>query len=274
MNSPDPSYYEMSNVERYYDGQAQQEWDRLARDRVEFAVTLRAFDQYLPPPPASVLDIGGGPGRYAIELARRGYDVTLADIAEAELRLAAEKASEAGVKLSATVRADARNLSRFDDRTFDAVLLMGPLYHLIEEADRRRAAGEATRVAARNGIVMATNITRYAAIRFWAKRNPMQVVDHPDVYEAQIATGQTPNAVGFTDIYLMRPAELPALFDGIGVEHLVTVACEGVASMIVEKLHELDEGAWQLWMDLNYRLAKDPDTHGLAEHLLFVGRKT
>ncbi|MBI5289236.1 MAG: class I SAM-dependent methyltransferase [Chloroflexi bacterium] len=264
----------MSNVERYYDNGAQAEWARLDRDRVEFAVTLRALAEYLPPPPARVLDIGGGPGRYAIELAQRGYDVTLADISAAELALAQHMASERGVRISSFVKADARDLAALRDASFDAVLLMGPLYHLLEEADRRRAASEAVRVAKPGAIVMATNITRYAAIRWWAKHQPMQVVERATVYEQQIRTGMTPDAVGFTDLYLMRPAELPALFDGTGVAHIVTVACEGVVSMIRDKLHELDPEPWEFWMDLNYRLGKDPDTHGLAEHLLYIARKS
>lgn len=267
-------YYDMTNVERYYDADAQGEWARLDRDRVEFAVTLRALREYLPPPPARVLDIGGGPGRYAIELTHRGYDVTLSDISEVELLLATEKAAEAGLRLSAVIKADARDLRAFEDGAFDAVLLMGPLYHLLEETDRQRSVLEAVRVARVGGVVIATNITRYAAIRFWAKRDPMQVVDHRARYEHQVATGKTPNAAGFTDMYLMRTAELAALFVDTSVTHIVTIACEGVVSMIREKLNELDGQSWDYWVDLNYRLGKDPDTHGLAEHLLYVGRKS
>jgi ubiquinone/menaquinone biosynthesis C-methylase UbiE len=237
-------------------------------------VTLRALDEYLPPAPARVLDIGGGPGRYAIELTRRGYGVTLADISEGELLLATENAAEAGEQFAAVVKADARDLRQFEDVAFDAVLLMGPLYHLLEESDRRRAVAETMRVARGGGIVLATNITRYAAIRFWAKRDPMQVVDHRAVYEQQIVTGKTPNAEGFTDQYFMPPAELPALFAEARAAHIVTIACGGVVSMIAEKLNELDGGPWDYWVDLNYRLGKDPDAHGLAEHLLYVGRKT
>lgn len=266
-------FYEMTNVERYYDGNAHSEWARLDRDRIEFAVTLRALDEYLPPPPARVLDIGGGPGRYAMELTRRGYQVTLADISEGGLSLAFEKAAEASVTLAAVTKADARDLSRFGDATFDAVLLMGPLYHLLDEIDRRRSVEEAVRVARPGAVVMATNITRYAAIRFWAKREPMRVVSDRDVYEQQIATGKTPNALGFTDMYLMRPAELAKLFEGTGVSHTVTVACEGVVSMICEKLNELEGEPWDYWVDLDYRAGKDPDTHGLAEHMLYIGRK-
>ena len=263
----------MTNVERYYDDDADKEWRRLDRDRVEFAVTLRAFDEYLPPVPARMLDIGGGPGRYAIELTRRGYDVELVDISEAELALATAKAEEAGVTLAGVQRADARDLTEFADASFDAVLLMGPLYHLLDESDRQRAVAEAVRVARPGGVVAATNITRYAAIRWWAKHDPMQVVDRPSVYAKQIATGMTRDAVGFTDVYLMRPAELAALFAETGIEHIATVACEGVVSMIQEKINALEGEAWEHWVDLNYRLGKDPDTHGLAEHLLYIGRK-
>ena len=267
-------YYETTNIERYYDAAARKEWARLGRDRIEFAVTLRALDEYLPTAPARVLDIGGGPGRYAIELTRRGHVVTLADISAVELSVASEKAAEAGVSLSAIVKADARDLCHFEDASFDAVLLMGPLYHLLEEADRRRAVEEAARVVRTGGIVMATNITRYAAIRFWAKRDPMQVVNDRAVYERQVATGKTPDADGFTDLYLMRPAELAALFMDTGVAHIVTIGCEGAVSMIGEKITELEGEPWDYWVDLNYRIGKDPDTHGLAEHLLYVGRKT
>ena len=263
----------MTNVERYYDGAAYSEWLRLDRDRVEFAVTLRALDEYLPPAPARVLDIGGGPGRYAIELTRRGYEVELADISEAELAMAMAKAVEAGVTLAGVRKADARDLREFADASFDSVLLMGPLYHLLDESDRQRAVEETVRVARPGGVVAATNITRYAAIRWWAKHDPMQVVDRSSVYEDQIATGRTHDAVGFTDVYFMRPAELTAVFDEAGVEHIVTVACEGVLSMVSEKVIALEGAAWEHWADLNYRLGKDPDTHGLAEHLLYIGRK-
>lgn len=266
-------YYEMTNVERYYDAQAQLEWARLERDRIEHAVTMRALEEYLPPSSARVLDIGGGPGRYAIELTQRGYSVTLADISAAELALASEKAAEAGVRLAEVAKLDARDLGRFSSGEFDAVLLMGPLYHLLEEGDRRQAVAEAVRVTKPGGVIMATNITRYAAIRFWAKVEPMRVVNDRAVYEQQVETGKTPNAVGFTDVYLMHPAELQTLFEREPVGHVVTIGCEGVVSMIGGAVAALEGEPWEYWVDLNYRLGKDTDTHGLAEHLLYVGRR-
>ncbi|WP_456411793.1 class I SAM-dependent methyltransferase [Oceanithermus sp.] len=96
---------ETREVQSFYDANAEVEWARLERHRTEFAVKLRALEGHLPPPPAAVLDVGGGPGRYAIELARRGYRVTLVDLSAANLELARRRADEAGVRLEGAVRA-------------------------------------------------------------------------------------------------------------------------------------------------------------------------
>ena len=90
----------MSSIEQYYDENPAREWARLERHRTEFAVTMRALADYLPPPPADIIDIGGGPGRYAIALAQQGYHVTLVDLAAQNLVFAQEKAQETGVALA------------------------------------------------------------------------------------------------------------------------------------------------------------------------------
>ena len=93
-------------IESYYDRQAEIEWSRMDRHPTEFAVTVRALTEFLPPPPAKVLDCGGGPGRYAIELTSRGYAVTLFDLSVENLRLAQEKAAQANVTLAREGRSD------------------------------------------------------------------------------------------------------------------------------------------------------------------------
>jgi len=99
-------------AEPFYDEFAPKEWERLERHRTEFAVSLRAISEFLPRPPYSVLDVGGGPGRYSIELARQGYSVTLLDISGENLRLARQKANEAQVSLADVIHANAVDLSK------------------------------------------------------------------------------------------------------------------------------------------------------------------
>src|SRR5512136_2362422 len=113
MNKPMSGYADL--ISHIYDKDPQHEWERMDRHRTEFAVTLRAMHEYLPSPPARVLDCGGGPGRYAIELARQGYDVTLFDLSAGNLALAREKADEAGVMLAGVEQGTALDLSWFAD---------------------------------------------------------------------------------------------------------------------------------------------------------------
>jgi 2-polyprenyl-3-methyl-5-hydroxy-6-metoxy-1,4-benzoquinol methylase len=90
----------LDEVQEFYDKNAQNEWDRLDRHRSEFAVTLRALKDYLPHLPAEVLDVGGGPGRYSIAVAKLGHRVTLLDLSEGCLQIAKKKAQETGVSLA------------------------------------------------------------------------------------------------------------------------------------------------------------------------------
>ena len=84
----------MDLVEQYYDKSANEEWQRLSRRRTEYAITIKALMHWLPAPTASIIDIGGGPGRYAIDLARLGYSVTLVDVSSECVNLAKKKAEE------------------------------------------------------------------------------------------------------------------------------------------------------------------------------------
>ncbi len=263
----------MNEVQRFYDEHAWEEWERLDRHRTEFAVTMRTLEEHLPLPPARVLDAGGGPGRYAIELSRRGYEVVLFDLSQGCLELAREKAREAGVELAGCERGDVRDLSRFADGSFDAVLLLGPLYHLLEEGERRRAIREARRVLKTGGPIFASFITRYAPIRWAAKHEPDWIVERRERLERLLTSGALPaRPSGFTDAYFAHPAEILPLMESEGFRTLELIACEGVVSMIEERVNELEGELWEAWVELNWRLGKDPSVHGAAEHLLYVGR--
>src|SRR4051812_11501199 len=136
-----------------------QEHDRLGHGvgRVEFARTVEIVTRTLPAPPAIVADIAGGPGRYTDWLVEAGYTVVHRDLmADHVSRVAAR---HPGLD---TAVGDARALD-LDDASFDVVLLLGPLYHLREEADRLAALREARRIVRPGGVVHIAAITRWAA---------------------------------------------------------------------------------------------------------------
>jgi ubiquinone/menaquinone biosynthesis C-methylase UbiE len=264
------------HVERAYDADPQREWARLERHRTEFAVTLRALHEHLPPPPARVLDCGGGPGRYASELARLGYEVTIFDLSAACLRLAQEKAAEAGATLAAYEHGTATDLSRFADASFAAVLLLGPLYHLLEEGERRQALAEAYRVLQPGGVLFASFITRYAGLRWAAANAPAWPLENPELNELLLVSGRQPprsEADPQFVAYFAHPAEVVPLCQGAGFAVVTVLGVEGVVSMIESGVNALSGAAWDLWVDLNYRLAADPSIHGCNEHLLVIAVK-
>ncbi len=264
----------MTIIERYYDEHTQYEWERLERHRMEFAVTLRALHDYLPAPPATLLDIGGGPGRYAIELTRQGYTITLLDLAAGNLAFARARAGESGVTLDSTLQGDATALPALPHEPYDAVLLLGPLYHLRTEAARRAAVAEAWRVLRPGGVLAAAFICRFAPVRFAAQMQPTWAVERADELEEIVTNGLNPPGTDyFTEAYFAHPTEVRPFMEAGGFETLNLIGCEGVVSRIEEGVNALTGAAWAAWVALNYRLGQDPSLHGAAEHLLYIGKK-
>ena len=128
-------------VRDHYDANAEKEWERLAGNPYEFILTTWMMEKYIRPG-QRILDIGGGPGRYAIHFARMGCEVVLVDLSEGNIALAKQKAQEAGVSIQAHV-CNCLELDRLALGQYDHVFLMGPLYHLQEE-EQRAHEGSAT----------------------------------------------------------------------------------------------------------------------------------
>jgi ubiquinone/menaquinone biosynthesis C-methylase UbiE len=265
------------HVAHLYDSNPAREWERMDRHRTEFALTLRALAQYLPPPPARVLDCGGGPGRYAVELARQGYRVTLFDLSAGNLALAQRQATEAGVSLDAFEHGNALDLSRFAADSFDAVLLMGPLYHLLEQAERVQALAEATRVLQPGGPLFAAFISRFAAHRDAAVKYPAEPVDVPGLYDEIERSGKLPPSQADPPIfsaYFAHPTEVAPACWAAGLEVAQVLGLEGFVSIVEDRgVNTLSGPAWQWWVEANWRVAADPAIHGAVEHLLVVAHK-
>ena len=144
------------------------EQDRLSEGDgvVEFERTKEILLRH-PPTPAVVADIGGGPGRYALWLAGRGHRVEHRDLVA--LHVDQLRAAAAGLPQVRTAVGDARELD-LADASVDAVLLLGPLYHLRRRRDRVRALAEAGRVVRPGGPVFVAAISRWAPS--WTRLRP------------------------------------------------------------------------------------------------------
>ncbi len=265
----------MNIVEQSYDATPENEWHRLERHRVEYGVTMKALEEYLPAPPAKIVDIGGGPGRYSIEIARRGYDVTLVDLSAKCLEFARSKAAEAGVQLAQIIHADARDLAMLPDAGFDAVLLMGPLYHLLERQQRVQAVQEAHRILRPGGIVFAAAITRNIMVMAAAAIDVEYIAKCRKQLESVLTTGIFRKELEnqFPDAWFCRPDEVPPLMAEGGFGSLELMNTEALVYQLEAKIHAAPDDLHSQWIDLLYRLCRDPAVLGSGGHLLYVGRK-
>ncbi len=264
-----------NRVESFYDRSPQYEWGRMDRHPMEFRTTLRAMREFIPPN-SKILDVGGGPGRYTIDLAKNGHRVTLLDLSSGNVDLARVKAEETGVSVDGFVHGNALDLSMFEDASFDTVLLMGPLYHLTEPADRDRAIREALRVLAPGGILFASFITRYAVYFDLLKSDAALIDKYKNAYVrlleggVHIPTEQNP---GFTDAYFCPPMEIEPLMRRYGLTTLRLAVAEGLVSSVEPAINSLPPEQFDTWADICYRLGTDPTIWGCGEHMLYVGRK-
>ncbi len=131
---------------------------------IEFERTKELLSEYLPNPPAVIYDIGGGYGEYSYWLADKGYEVHLFDLSKRNIEMSVTlKAEYPEVSLAACEVCDARSVPR-PDKSADAVLLMGPLYHLLEYEERIRAINESKRLLKDGGLLFSAAITPYSVL--------------------------------------------------------------------------------------------------------------
>ena len=163
-------------VKEFYDSNATLEWERLDLPlcRVEFSSTLRLIDKYFPAH-GRVCDIGSGPGRYSIELIRRGYDVTLLDLSDEEIRLARRRLDGLGLSAEKLIVGDAQDMSDLSSEWFDAALLLGPMYHIVEPEKRKKVLCELARILKPQGSAIIAYLNSWGLIK-------TGIVDFPNQY--------------------------------------------------------------------------------------------
>lgn len=240
---------------------------RLERDRTR-AVLART----LPTPPATILDVGGAAGVHARWLADSGYQVTLLDPVPLHLEQAR---AESAAGLPFTVRqGDACDLAE-PDRSHDAVLLLGPLYHLVEPADRMRALLEARRVARPGGPVVAAAINRFAPLLDGLFRRYFDQPGFAELVEHGLETGrhEPPPDRWFTLAYLHRPEELAKEFAEAGLIDIDVIGLEGPGCLLPD-LDEryADPASWAQVLRTAERLEHEAGCLGVSSHLMATGR--
>ena len=265
---------DVSDIASSYNSDPGREHTRLERHQLEYDLTWRYLDRYLPGQ-GSILEVGAATGRYTLELAKRGYTLTAVDLSAGLLEQCRNNIREAGLEKQVQFAvADARDLSKIAERNFEAVLLMGPLYHLVVEADRKTALQQAFDRLQEGGILFSSFISRFGIMGDLIKRLPAWIEEREEV-RSVMERGKDPDDYprgGFRG-YFALASEIAPLHEAAGFETLALAGVEPAISADDESYNKLEGEQRRLWLELLFEISTEKSILGASRHLLYIGRK-
>ncbi len=223
-----------------------------------------------------ILDAGGGPGHYSLELCRVGYEVVLLDVSSELIALARDsfksEPEDVQNKMLEFVIGDIRDLSQFEPNSFDAVLCLGgPLTHISDHGDRLKAMSELVRVAKPGAIVCVSVMGYLAVLRTILTRFSDELAD--PAFQTLVKCG---DAIGTTGTlwHFFRAEELRQLAESCGLITLEMAGCEGLSTGLVEATNLLGqhETKWKVWQELVLKTSTESAVVDMADHVLYLGQ--
>ncbi|MFH1388451.1 MAG: class I SAM-dependent methyltransferase [Patescibacteria group bacterium] len=270
---------EIKLTKKLYSIYAKDEWGRLVKDPyhyLEFNTSLRFLRKYLPLK-GLVLDAGGGPGRYTIELAQLGYDIILLDLVPENLTVAREQIKKAkiGERVKRVVEGSITDLSEFKDNSFDAVLCLGgPLSHVSPESERQKSILELVRVAKPGAPIFSSVMSKYGVMLSTPGGWPQEVI-YKKHYEDLVFKGEDYKFRGNAYCHFFSSDELRTIFSDKGVNILEIIGLEGlnIDKKITNNFARKFPDAWKNWIELHNKICTDPFVVNSSGHMMIVAKK-
>lgn len=234
--------------------------------QLEYATTMEFIHQYAKKG-MRILEVGAGTGRYSVQLAKEGYEVSAIELVEKNLEILREKITEDMI-LDA-MQGDALDLSRFSDETFDVTMVFGPLYHIYDKKDVNTCIEEAMRVTKKDGVILFAFISVYGI---------MQAEFHTEAFSCGLD-------INFTEDYKVKHeesqiftgydiVEFEELFSGKSVEHLTTVAVDGILESLRRRSDfYLSDEDFERYKKYHLAICEKRELLGSSNHLLYICRK-
>ena len=263
-------FWDPGRASSFYDEYGEREWTRFEDGRTP-APSLDVHVEHLRRfvhAGDRVLDVGAGPGRFTIELARLGADVAVADLSPGQLELNRERVEAAGLEERILERqvADVLDLSRWPDGSFDAAVCFGgPLSYVVDRAED--GVAELVRVTKPGGHVLLSvmslvgTILHYLPILLDLARR-----DGVPKNEEIVRTGLLPDETdyGHLAMKLFRWSELEALLS----RHGEIVAASAAGLLPAERPEEPELRRFLSMIELE--VADEPGALSCGEHILAV----
>ena len=263
-------------VKAYYDENALKEWNRLSEHPFEFVLTAYMMEKHIRAGDR-ILDIGGGPGRYAVHFAKMGCEVTLVDLSEGNIALAKEKCAEAGVSVQMYAH-NALTLDELHLGEFDHVFLMGPLYHLPDLNDRRTAVSQALKCLKVGGLLYTSFILDFSGFIQDMKNGPGLL---PEDLKSPISRrlqesvlhGIDYSGPAFTTICFINQSKIRPFMESFPLETVHLFGQEGFLAPNENQILSYPAEEQALWLDMAKKFLEAPQLLSYSEHAMHIGRK-
>lgn len=193
---------------------------------------------------SKVLDCAAGTGIYSFYLADKGHDLTALDITPRHIEIIKSEVKNKPYSINASVN-DARDLSMFENESFDVVLCMGPLYHLTENSDRLLCLNECKRVLKKDGLLLSAYINRFHddPLCFW------------------------------TDTYFDIPQRIEDTYHSLNLDIIDHLATDGTSIIYRNSINSMNDQEFKIWFDYHLRVCREKSIMGISNHGLIVGQK-
>ncbi len=256
-------------IRDYYDQDPLKEWNRLEGFHFEFEITKIQLKKHLNP--GTILDIGGGTGRYSLYLASQGFQSTLVDLSSGNVSFAKNKAKELSCEIKC-YQADARDLSALPLEKYDNVLLMGPLYHLSRFEDRKQCVEEAKKHLKPGGKLFASFISSTGGINYYLSECPYEMINESEqsLFDA-MENDQTWSGPAFTQATFIENDEIIPFFERLGFETITVFGQEGITATRQKDLEAADQKVRDYYIEISLKLCEKQKYFAYSSHIMYIG---
>lgn len=263
-------------VKDHYNKNALVEWGRLSDlySNIEFQTTLYMIGKYFKKS-GNVLDIGCGPGRYSIELLKKGYNVTLYDISQEELNVAREKIEQEKMKADDYICGDCSDLSIFEDNSFDVVLVMGPMYHVQDNKLRKYILKNTKRILKEDGMALIAYLNGFGIIKSSLHECSFEYANIENIEKLMLDKSWSKEEA-FTEVYISNPSGAIKEIEDSDLNIVTYFGSESFASGIhheVRRMGNEESNCYKNLIELCKKTCEMKEYRDSTEHTHFIVKK-
>lgn len=277
--------YNPGIIESHFDGETISEWERMEnspRNRVSFHIHNHYLKKYIKPG-QTIFEIGSGPGRFSIELAKLGAKIGVADISAKQLELHEEKLKEAGYEDAILWRKkmDVIDLCEIADSTFDAAVAYGgPLSYVFDLAGEALAG--LLRITKPEGYILLSVMSSLGTWKFFTAPvfDEIRNLGLPRMQKL-FKDGDVTDKLagkGTHHCHMFRWSQFQDLLSGHPCE-LIVASASGFMSNnlhIQERLEKEMENqeVWDAFLRWELEFSREPGAIDMATHMIVVVQNT